>query len=149
MHIIKYKKNELFTRYKLNHIQYMIYIGYPVRIMEAYRIFGQTMKYDLYNYKNDTDLSKYLQKYQLDLYSTDKGQHIIGFEIKEFNDMWNHFTNVDESVILIMNNKRIFKERMALAKADTTKVTIEYMESGVDDAETFDNPEPYIMSWNN
>jgi hypothetical protein len=125
----------------------MIYLGYPVRSVEAFRIFGQTMDHPLYDCQNDRQLSKYLKTYNLDFYGTDKGQYIIGLPIKEFDDMWNKFTNVDDSIILLINLKKEFKKRMLLANADTSKVTIEYMESGMDDAETLMNPEPFIMSW--
>jgi hypothetical protein len=126
----------------------MIYIGYPVRMKEAYRIFGQQMQYGEFDYKNDKIMSTYLREYGLDVYSTDKGQYIIGIQVNEFNDMWNHFTNVDESITLLLKYKKLFKEKMRKASANTGHVVIEYMESCEDDAEIIFNPEPYVINWN-
>jgi hypothetical protein len=93
-------------------------------------------------------MSTYLREYGLDVYSTDKGQYIIGIQVNEFNDMWNHFTNVDESITLLLKYKKLFKEKMRKASANTGHVVIEYMESCEDDAEIIFDPEPYVINWN-
>jgi hypothetical protein len=125
----------------------MIYLGYPVRCVEAFRIFGQKMEHPLYDFQNDLQLSKYLNKYNLLFESTDKGQYIIGIKIEEFSDMWNKFTNIDDSIILLLTVKNEFKKRMTLANADIKTVTIEFMESGFDEGKTLHNPEPFVLSW--
>lgn len=105
------------------------YFGIPVCIEEAFRIFGlniQMVENNLINKYNEKKskydcekikvslceliiyINKYLKKYfvEIKIYTTDKGQCIIGYEVEESTDLWNKFINVDDFIVLILNLKK-------------------------------------------
>jgi hypothetical protein len=127
----------------------MLYIGYPVCLKEAYRIFGQTIGLEGNRFIDYEKLSKYLKPFGLDIYDTSKGQYIVGLKIDEFGNMWDKFTNVDDSIILLLKYKKEFKDKMILHEADISNVTIEFMECSKEDIITIHNPEPYVINWGN
>jgi hypothetical protein len=85
---------------------------------------------------------KYISKYlrastKIRFHSTDKGQYIIGYEIKEPSK----FINVDEFIVKIINLKTQFTKEMEILKADLSQVTLE------GDPEVVKNPIPYIIAY--
>jgi hypothetical protein len=141
-----------------------VYFGLPVTCQEAYRIFGidlEMVKRDLIERKNINqrfmnvwyfadELNKHFEQCdkKIRLFSTDKGQFVLGYEIAEVSDVWNKFINMDELVILLAKLKSQFGEEMLDLKADLKKVTLEYMEGDEDNPETVSFPTPYIISFN-
>jgi hypothetical protein len=61
--------------------------------------------------------------------------------------VWTHFTNVEESILLLSNYKKELMEKMKAANADISTVTLEFLEGGTDRAITVHDPEPYIIAW--
>lgn len=141
-----------------------VYFGIPVSCKEAFRIFGL----DIESVKNRLiergikkswisdcyfieDLNKHLETYpvKIQVYSTDKGQNIIGYEVEEPSNVWSKFINVDDFVTLLIQLKVKFSEEMATIGADLSEVTLEYMEGDDENPEKVKNPSPYIISYTN
>ena len=78
------------------------------------------------------------------IFNTDKGQYIIGYELKEVSDLWNKFINMDELIILILKLKKQFYDEMQILNADLAEVTLEHMEG---EHEIVKNPVPYIIAY--
>lgn len=141
------------------------YFGIPVCIKEVLRIFRQDIetveqnilnklnkKKDDYYYIDNiilNEMNEYLGTYStgIRIFPTDKGQYIVGYEIKEPSNVWNKFINVDNFVILIMNLKNKFLEEMTILNADLGEVTLEFMEGSVKDKIKVKNPIPYIICY--
>jgi hypothetical protein len=87
-------------------------------------------------------INKYLSNIQL--HSTDKGQYILGYEIKDVSVFNKNFINVDEFIIKIINLKTEFAKEMSKLNADLRQVTLEHLE---DEPEIVNNPIPYIIGW--
>ena len=137
-----------------------VYLGLPITCKEAIRILGLNLdniineirikyKYPGNSYFPDyhiiNDINEYLRlSTKIKIFPTDKGQWIIGYEIKEPSDVWIKFINVDEFVINIINLKTQFTKEMEILKADLSQVTLEHMEG---DQEVVKNPIPYIIEW--
>ena len=84
------------------------------------------------------------EKSELEFYSTDKGQYIIGLEIKEIRDLWDKFTPVDDALILILQKKKLAKELFEKARIDLSDFMIEKMEG---DPERVYNPSLFLISF--
>jgi len=97
------------------------YLGIPLCIEEAFRIFGLNIqivgndiinKYNEKKSKYDCDktkvslweliisINKYFKTYfiEIKIFTTDKCQYIIGYEVEEPTDLGNKFINVDEII---------------------------------------------------
>jgi hypothetical protein len=139
-----------------------LFFGIPVTLEEAYRIFGvdiENVKQEIV-LKHKCDLGMYhtIQAYlndymyiylgkkaiKLNVISTDKGQHIIGYKIEEDISPWNRFKNVDDFIVLLNDLKELFYEEMRKCNADLSVVTLEIMEG---EHEVVHNPMPYIISF--
>ena len=136
-----------------------VYFGLPVRYDEAIRIFGLNLETIMNHIKihqkyTGTYYDPYIVEYinmhlknasvNIKFFSTDKGQYIIGYEIKEVSDLWNKFINMDEFIILILKLKKQFYDEMQILNADLTEVTLEHMEG---EPEIVKNPVPYIIAY--
>jgi len=141
------------------------YIGIPVCLTEALRIFKQDIetveenilkklnkKKDDHYYVDNIilhEMNEYLEtsSTKIKIFPTDKGQYIIGYEIKEPSNLWSKFINVDNFLILIMNLRHKFLEEMTILNADLSEVTLEYMEGLEKDKIKVKNPIPYIICY--
>ena len=144
------------------------YLGIPVCIEEAFRIFGlniQMIENDIINKYNEKkskydcdkttvslweliiSINKYFKTYfiEIKIFTTDKGQCIIGYEVEEPTDLWNKFINVDDFIVLILNLKKKFAKEMELLNANLSEVTLEYMEGNKETPEKVKNPIPYVI----
>jgi hypothetical protein len=136
-----------------------VYFGLPVRYDEAIRIFGLNletiMNYIKTHYEHtgtyyNPFIIEYLNMHLKDasvnikIFNTDKGQYIIGYELKEVSDLWNKFINMDEFIILILKLKKQFYDEMQILNADLAEVTLEHMEG---EPEIVKNPVPYIIAY--
>jgi hypothetical protein len=138
-----------------------VYFGIPLTCNEAFRIFGldfEIIKQQLMvknNWKREfihdyyfrDGINDYFIKMskKIRLYSTDKGQCIVGYIIEEPSDVWEKFINVDEFMTLLIKLKSQFAEEILDLKADLSEVTLEYMEG---EPEIVRYPAPYIISYN-
>jgi hypothetical protein len=79
------------------------------------------------------------------IFYTDKGQCIIGYEIKEVSIFQRKFINIDEFVIKISDLKALFHVETNKYKENFSEVELEHME---DEPEIVKFPEPYIIEYN-
>jgi len=100
----------------------MLIVGYPVNYETICKFFNVGSDLGI-------DVEKLVkEKSELEFYSTDKGQYIIGLEIKEIRDLWDKFTPVDDALVLILQKKKQAKELFEKAKIDLSDFMIEKME---------------------
>ena len=128
-----------------------VYFGFPVTIREAYRLFD--VKFE------ETERTWFLQGMALQhldthfenlglsiqLYSTDKGQCIVGYEIEEVSNVWSKFINVDEFINKLTTLKETFAQDINKYIQNFSEVTLEYMEG---EPEKISFPIPYIIEYN-
>ncbi len=81
---------------------------------------------------------------KLDFHYTDKSVYVFGYEILDFwKNIWGRPTiSVEDSVILILQKKKQWKEEVAKLGLNLTKVTLARME---DEDEIVTNPEPFLL----
>jgi hypothetical protein len=143
-----------------------LYIGLPVCYEEAFRIFGINIedsnetimtrfnvkdKNKIYYYHYIEYLKRFLEdkNSEIKIYSTDKGQFIIGYNMEDNLDVWNKFVNVDETIINLLQLKSKFMKEMSELNADLSTVALEYMEGDRDKLKIVNNPMPYVICWGN
>jgi hypothetical protein len=116
----------------------MLVIGYPVN----YETICKFFKVDT---DQNIDIDKLVkEKSELELHLTDKGQFILGLEIKESRDLWYKFTDVDKSIILILEKKKIVKELFDKANIDLSEFELEKMEG---EPELVHNPPLFLITF--
>ena len=116
----------------------MLVIGYPVNYKTICKFFNV-------NSEEGIDIKKLIkEKSELELHSTDKGQFILGLEVKEARDLWENFIEVDNAIILILQKKKIVKELFEKARIDLIEFDLEKMEG---EQERVYNPLPYLISF--
>jgi hypothetical protein len=112
----------------------MLFVGYPINYETACKLFhipeGEIIK-------------PIIQKTGLDFVSTDKGQYILGLQVKEVGDLWDEFVEVDESIILIQIQKIKLKKIIKNLGIDLSDFMLERMEG---EPLRVHNPEPYLIS---
>ncbi len=136
-----------------------LYSGLPVAIEEVFRLFNLDMEsanssisekykcpktathYYFSDYINDFLKKKHLE---LQVFITDKGQHIIGYEIKEPSDVWNKFTTTTKMISLLSQYKNKFLEEINEYSSNFKYVKIEYMEG---EPEIIEFVEPFVIEW--
>lgn len=116
----------------------MLIVGYPVNYETICKFFNVGSNLGI-------DIEKLVkEKSELEFYSTDKGQYIIGLEIKEIRDLWDKFTPVDDALILILEKKKQAKELFKKAKIDLSDFMIDKMEG---DTERVHNPPLFLITF--
>jgi hypothetical protein len=143
-----------------------LYVGLPVCYEEAFRIFGINIedsneiimqkfnvkdKNKIYYYHYIEYLKRFLEdkNSEIKIYSTDKGQFIIGYNMEDNLDVWYKFVNVDETIINLLQLKSKFMKEMSELNADLSTVALEYMEGDRDKPKVVNNPMPYVICWGN
>ena len=137
-----------------------VYFGLPLTIEESFRLLKLNFEDILNEIMTKHKLSRhsyldcyfidYLNKYfkecsvNMKIFYTDKGQCIIGYEIKEPSNVWNKFINVDEFIILLSNLKTEFALESLDLDIDFSVVTLEYMEG---EPEVTSYPAPFVISY--
>jgi hypothetical protein len=119
-------------RYKM-----VLYVGYPINYATAC---------DLFRIREDAtvnDVHRIIEQYDLKLFTTDKGQCILGLSIDEVGDLWDTFVPVDDALILILKAKAAFKQRIKAAGVDISEFDLERMEC---EPLRVKNPEPFLIS---
>jgi len=138
-----------------------LYFGLPVCCDEAFRIFDLDLEYYIDKVIEEKNMKReqvfyiylieYVRKYlkknntKIEIHSTDKGQYIIGYEIKEVSDISNSFINVDEFVDLLAKLKNQFSYEMNELNAKWSNITLERLEG--DELKVID-PVPYVIEYN-
>jgi hypothetical protein len=116
----------------------MLVIGYPVNYETVCKFFNVSSEEGI----NVEKLTK--EKSELELFSTDKGQFILGLEVKESSDLWYKFTSVDDTLILILQKKKLVKELFEKAKIDLSDFMLEKMEG---EPERVHNPPLFLITF--
>lgn len=116
----------------------MLVIGYPVNYETICKFFNVSSEEGI-------DVEKLTkEKSELEFHSTDKGQYILGLEVKEARDLWDNFISVDDALVLILQKKKLVKELFEKAKIDLSEFDLEKMEG---EPERVYNPPPYLISF--
>ncbi len=132
------------------------YFGLPLNLNEIIRILNISTLIDdafesftrqIYDYEIYDKIRRYIKsrsKLNLDLFSTDKGQYILGYEIKEIGDVWNDFVDADQLIEILKQLKTDFEEDMLTLNADLFHVELERMEN---DNIYVNYPKPCVIQW--
>jgi len=139
-----------------------VYFGLPLTLIEIIRILGLDNDENIDKIKNEHSryygcyLCDYLNKVLMNkqdklevhkiiqIYPTDKGQYVLGYEVVEVANVWDNLLSVDNMIILLFELKNKFKKDVTLLNIDLSYVSIEHMEG----YPTYEkNPEPYILEW--
>jgi len=137
-----------------------LYFGFPLNLEETIRILNITYLIDNALEQQQqidsnlnievfmqSEIKKYLKNNnsKLNLFSTDKGQYVLGYEIESVSDVWNEFIDVNNFIVLLKNLTIEFKNELLILNAITSKVMFERMENtGV----RMTNPKPCVIQWN-
>lgn len=138
------------------------YFGIPVTCQEAFRLFDLDFKEvkSTIMQKNKLTEHMYMDCYFVDyantfftrenldmrLFYMDKGQCIVGYEIKEVGIFEAKFVRVSEFITLLSQLTAAFSRETKDYKENFREVTLEHME---DESETVSFTEPYIIEHNN
>ena len=130
------------------------YFGLPLNLNEIIRILNLSTLMDntfesftrqIYDYEIYNKIRKHIKSStNLDLFITDKGQYILGYEIKEINDVWNNFVDADQLIEILKQLKINFEEDMLTLNADLFHVELERMEN---DNIYVNYPKPFVIQW--
>ena len=140
-----------------------VYFGLPLNIDEIIRLLNisesnikefnehyyRDIKYHTSyfhdNYVKYLIVSSHLKnKTKIDIFTTDKGQFILGYRIDEIRDVWNEFMNVDEFIEVLNKLKINFEEDINTLNIDLFHVELERMEN----TSVYVNyPKPFIIDW--
>ncbi len=128
----------------------MVYVGYPVNLEEALRLFNLTFDEKLespYHYHSQCRkfIDSSIKKFGLNFYCADKNLHIIGIDAKELlGNCWSTHRTVDESLMILLQLKSEVVNGMKMAKVDMSRVEITHMEG---EDTIVSNPEPYLINY--
>jgi hypothetical protein len=75
---------------------------------------------------------------------TDKGQHILGLEVKEVKDLWDNFVSVDKALVLILEQKIKLLQLIKKEGLDLSNLLIQPME---EEEILVHNPQPYLITF--
>lgn len=124
------------------------YIGFPLNIGEICRLFREAPPNDYREYITIDNIieNKLKGKSNISIYSTDKGQYILGYKMDRFCDVWtNNMLDIDDAIVEILtHNKKLMKELNILGIDMSGNIEIEYMEG---DPEIVRNPKPRIITF--
>ena len=134
-----------------------LYFGLPVTCEEAFRLFGlnyEEAKCEFMNkYKSNRNdchfvdrLNRFFEAKEMVMrvFYTDKGQTIIGYEMKEVSIFQSKYTDVGKFMTILTHLKSLFSKETDTWRANFVVVTLEHME---DEPETVSEPEPYIIEY--
>lgn len=125
------------------------YIGFTLCAREIFRLFGEHLilesSFSEYREIDNLEKRKLIGIVDIRIHSTDKGQYVLGYELEEFDNVFdNTMLDVDDAIIMLLNKKRKLMNELSQIGVDMTNVEIEYMEGG---SEMVENPQPKVFSW--
>jgi hypothetical protein len=137
-----------------------LYFGLPLTCEESFRLFNLNFEETKQNIMKKNNLTEnnymdcyfidYLNKFFIDLemkmrvFYTDKGQCIIGYEIKEVSNFSKKFLNVDQLMVLLGELKELFTVETEKFWMGFEEVLLEHME---DEPEIISFPVPYVIEY--
>jgi hypothetical protein len=114
----------------------MLYVGFPISYETACSLFGIS---------TDTNiLEKIINNKGFDFCYTDKGQYILGLEVKEVKDLWDNFVSVDDGLVLILEQKIKLLQLIKKEGLDLSNLLIQPME---EEEILVHNPSPYLITF--
>jgi hypothetical protein len=138
-----------------------LYFGLPVICEEAFRLFGLNFEEAKCEIMDKYKLTKnmYMDCHFVDrlnrffeaeemvmrVFYTDKGQCVIGYEMKEVSVFQRKYIDVSKFMTILTTLKSLFSKETDKWRANFAVVTLEIME---DEPETVREPEPYIIEFN-
>jgi len=137
-----------------------LYFGLPLTCNESFRLFNLDFEKTKQNIMKENNFAEnnymdcyfidYLnnffknEKMKMKVFYMDKGQCIIGYEIKEVNNFEKNFINVDQFIDLLTNLKTIFHLETNNYEENFMEVKLEHME---DEPEIISFPVPYVIEY--
>ena len=113
-----------------------LFVGYPISYETACEFFkisiGSTEDY----------LNRRIEDAGLVFEYVDKGQYILGLEVK-ISNLFDDFVGVDDSIISILQRKKDVIERIKKADIDISDFMIQPL--GEEGTQRVSNPEPYLL----
>jgi hypothetical protein len=126
----------------------MIYIGYPVNMEEALRLFKLPRTVDSFNpqwWKCSEYINNEIIKYGLNFYYLDKGFCVVGIEVNNnLGNIWYDHKNIDDCIIGLIQLKKLVKEKFESSGIDLSRIEITHMEG---EDVIVSNPEPYFINY--
>jgi hypothetical protein len=133
----------------------MVFIGYPVNIEEAIRLFK--LPIDIESFDSDWKWCQYIdekiKKYGLHFYPVDKNLWVIGLKCNKYlgevyssDEIYNKdhsYKTVDECVTAMMELKAKVSRGMKLAGVDMSEIEITHMEG---ENIILSYPEPFFIN---
>jgi hypothetical protein len=114
----------------------MLYVGFPISYETACSLFGMS---------TDTESVEAIIKNKgFDFCYTDKGQYILGLEVKEVKDLWENFVSVDKAIVLILEQKIKLLHLIKKEGLDLSNLLIQPMDT--DEQILVHNPSPYLIT---
>lgn len=110
-----------------------MYIGLPLTAHEAARLFGLkiTSPYAEDSWCRAYDLRDKINNWfesngmKIRLYSTDKGQLVLGYLLKHASDVSNRFVSTTEMIMVLLEHKQLFMNEIKSYINNFEEVTIE------------------------
>lgn len=121
----------------------MLYIGYPISIEEASRLFGFTgeNRYETRDYINRT-----IHAYFPDLSLFPVGRYCVflGYIVKDVENIWEKHTSVSSFIEKVQQISNNIKEQLEMLNIDMSSVSLALVEGG---EKVVENPEPIVWSF--
>lgn len=115
----------------------MLYVGFPISYETACLLFGMS---------TDTEgVEAIIKRKGFDFYYTDKGQYILGLEVKEVADLWEKFVNIDKALVLILEQKIKLLQLIKKEGLDLSNLMLQPMDT--DEQILVHNPQPYLITF--
>ena len=115
----------------------VLYVGYPISYETACDLFRVS--------RETTNIESIVRQFGLELYSTDKGQYILGLKVDPIAHLGGPFVSVDDGLIHILEQTKKVAECIQKAAVDMSDFMIQPME---DEEIRVHNPPPYLITAN-
>ena len=128
----------------------MVYVGYPVNILEALRLFNLTFNETLISHYHFSVqcrdfINREIKKYGIEFHCLDKNLFVIGFNLdQKFGCCDENHISIDESIIILLEYKLKIKEALQKANVDLSSIEITHMEG---EDIIMNNPEPFLINY--
>ena len=115
----------------------MLYVGFPISYETACLLFGMTI--------NTENIEAIIKEKGFDFRYTDKGQYILGLEVKEVADLWENFVSIDDGLVLILEQKIKLLHLIKKEGLDLSNLMLQPMDT--DEQILVHNPQPYLITF--
>lgn len=122
----------------------MLYIGFPVSVVEALRLLK--LNESLVNSYYDTDpIQLYLKQEGTHLVFRyiDKGSCLFGLPVSTFSSMDDAYSSVEDTIFNILGAKRMFLDECKNLNIDWNHVEVTWIE---EEGKILENPQPFVIS---